>query len=121
MGARNSPARRSAALLVGAASIAILGTFLTLVVRFAPPAPRIFSADERAIVAKRTCRDRAIARLHDPRSAEIDSEAVSATPDGFAVVVRLRARNAYNAVRVVTFACSTDPDGLVVRSLSTLP
>lgn len=70
------------------------------------PAPA-FSADD----ARFRCRTYLRERLHDPGSAEWVEERVVPFADGFAVTMRVRARNAFNALRLNDYLCSLTASG----------
>lgn len=111
---------RLAVLLVVAIVVSLW--VVTLMDRGRPaPGPRAFTLDERRAIAKQTCRETLRKRLHDPGSAETVDEAVSDTPDGgFVYAARLRAKNAFGALRLTTVACTTDRDGLAVTAFETV-
>lgn len=85
------------------------------------PGPRVFTLDERRAIAKQTCRETLRRRLHDPGSAETVEEVVTDLPDGgFVYAARMRAKNAFGAMRLTTIACTTDRDGLAVTAFETV-
>lgn len=76
----------------------------------------IFSAAD----APWRCRSYLSERLHDPGSAEFVEQSTVAAADGYIVVMRVRARNAFNALRLNDYICTLTRSGGLV-SIQTLP
>ena len=66
------------------------------------------------------CRSYLSERLHDPGSAEFVEQSTVAAADGYIVVMRVRARNAFNALRLNDYICTLTRSGGLV-SIQTLP
>jgi hypothetical protein len=109
------------AVVLVVAIVASLGVVTLMDRGTPPPGPRVFTLDERRAIAKQTCRETLRKRLHDSGSAETVEEVVRDLPDGsFVYAARLRAKNAFGALRLTTIACTTDRDGLAVTALETV-
>lgn len=108
------------AVVLVVAIIASLGVVTLMDRGTPPPGPRVFTLDERRAIAKHTCRDALNRRLHDPGSAETVEEVVTELSSGFLTIIKLRAKNAFGALRLTTVACTTDRDGLAVTAFETV-
>lgn len=87
-------------------------------VRKPPPPPTESELQERAGIA---CRLAISDRLHDPRSAEFDPPRIARGQSGeFVVLQRVRARNAFGAMRLVSMSCTVGGDGRSVSAVLTL-
>lgn len=112
------PRARVAPFIFGALGLAVLlavGAGLYRSATMTPEDRSRLAAAEARERAKLACERGARSSLHDPDSAQIEKSVVTDAADGYLVVVRLRARNAFNAVRLVDLVCETDRAGATVR------
>lgn len=105
---------------IGVATVLAVGAGLYRSATVTPEERRQLATAEARDRAKRACERGARSSLHDPDSAQIEKSVVTDASDGYLVVVRLRARNAFNAMRLVDLVCETDRAGATVRYVKPL-
>lgn len=103
--------RALAALAFGFVAIAAAALFVGSQPR--DPA-RSTAPDPSAFDLEIACRVAVKARLHDPGSVEWVDRRVVQVEDGWGVTLQVRARNAFNALRLTTFVCLHSADGRVL-------